>query len=206
MKARLAWAGGGFVLVALLVYRFLTRVPSPDVAPVAAPVAPAAAPAPAPSASPTTLEPLAAVFPFVPAAPGPVAAGGPGATPPPPAAAAPILTLAPAPADEPEDEAPPVAAVPAPVALVTEAADADEGSADVDPDERIEALRRKLDEARGGAGAAEPPLDDRRRSVHDVGRSAAEAMRRTVERPLQPEDAAAPVQPPVPGDDDPVTG
>ena len=68
MKARLAWAGGGFVLVALLVYRFLTRVPSPDVAPVDAPAAPAVVrtPAPAPSEPPTALEPLAPVFPFVP--------------------------------------------------------------------------------------------------------------------------------------------
>lgn len=196
MKARLAWAGGGFVLVALLVYRFLTRVPSPDVAPGDAPgaavaaaaactPAPAAAPAPAPGALPTALGPLAPVFPFV---PGPVAVG-PEAPPP---AAAPVLTLAPAPADEPEDEAQP-------------GGEAD-GSAEVDPDERIEALRRKLEEARGGAAAGEPPLDDRRRSVHDVGRSAAEAMRRTVERPSRPEDAVAPAEPPVPGDDGPVTG
>jgi len=188
VKARLAWAGGGFVLVALLVHRFLTRVPSPDVVPVDAPVAPPVTPpvvrtpAPAPSEPPTALEPLAPVFPFVPHAAA--------ATPPPPPVA-PILTLAPAPAEEPEDETAP-------------AGEAD-GSADIDPDERIEALRRKLEEARGGAAAGEPPLDDRRRSVHDAGRSAAEAMRRTVERPARPEDAAAPAEPPFPADDGPAT-
>ena len=186
MKARLAWAGGGFVLVALLVYRFLTRVPSPDVAPGDAPVAPPVVrtPAPAPSEPPTALEPLAPVFPFV-----PHAAAAAATQPPPPVA--PILTLAPAPAEEPEDETAP-------------AGEAD-GSADIDPDERIEALRRKLEEARGGAAADEPPLDDRRRSVHDAGRSAVEAMRRTVERPARPEDAAAPAEPPVPGDNGPAT-
>lgn len=58
-----------------------------------------------------------------------------------------------------------------------------------DPDERIEALRRKLEAARETA-PAEPPLDERRRSVHDAGRAAAEEMRRAAERPARGSDAS----------------
>ena len=91
-----------------------------------------------------------------------------------------------------------------------DAADADDAAAaeaaaervtDSDPDERIEALRRKLEAVRetptrespaptsatagpvAPAEPVEPPLDERRRAVHEAGRSAADAMRQAGERP-----------------------
>lgn len=142
MKARLAWACGGFALVALVVYRFLTRVPTPVAAPAAA--------------APCTGTDSVAGAPPVPAA---------APAEPRPVAPSPTLSLAPEP-----DE----------------------------PDERVEALRRKLDEARGVTRGEEPPLDDRRRSVHDAGRAAAETMRRTTLRsvPSEPVPAAPAGEPP----------
>ena len=151
MKARLAWACGGFVLVALVVYRFLTRVPTPVAAPAAA--------------APCTGADSVAASPPAPAAAPPE---------PRPAAPSPTLSLAPEP-DEPDE--------------------LDEPD---EPDERVEALRRKLDEARDGTPGEEPPLDDRRRSVHDAGRAAAETMRRTTLRsvPSEPAPAAPAGEPP----------
>lgn len=89
-----------------------------------------------------------------------------------------------------------------PVEPVAAAAAAAEDVTAGDPDERIEALRRKLEAARetsaretpapasepaAFAAPAEPPLDERRRAVHDAGRSAADAMRQAGERPGRPE-------------------
>ena len=148
MKARLAWACGGFVLVALVVYRFLTRVPTPVAAPAAA--------------APCT---------------------GAGSV----AGAPPAPTAAPA---EPRPAAP--------SSTLSLAPELDELDEPDEPDERVEALRRKLDEARDGTPGEEPQLDDRRRSVHDAGRAAAETMRRTTLRsvPSEPAPAAPAGEPP----------
>ena len=154
MRSRLAWAIGGFVLVALVVYRFLTRAAGPE---------PVSAPVPAPAAETTSEAPVAG------------------------------------------SEAP-----------ETPADDAEQDSAPGNPDERIRALRQKLEEAREAPPArspgepaprpAEAPLDDRRRAVHEAGRGAADAMRRAAERrdgtvppgtarPGDPAGPAAPVDP-----------
>lgn len=170
MRSRLAWAIGGFVLVALVVYRFLARVPAP------APDAAAAAEGESPAA-----------------------AGG----------------------DEaPEEASEASEAAPEPASEAATAVARDD-VAPGDPDERIRALRRKLEEAREApplapepaeprlvpesasscpAEPVEPPLDDRRQAVHEAGRSAADAMRRAAERRDRPEPPPGTADPAAPAD------
>jgi hypothetical protein len=170
VRTRLAWAFGGFVVFALVVYRFLTRGPAPAAAEQAAgAAATAAATAAAGDAAPEQSGPAAAE----PVAEEPVAA--PSGT---------------AVAGDETDASDGAAA---------DASDDDDDQVPGDPDERVAELRRKLELAREAEGQpapsvhtreadspaapSEPPLDDRRRAVHDAGRTAAETMRRTADDP-----------------------
>lgn len=183
--------------MALVVYRFLTRVPGVQTVPPAAEGAQSLAAEPAPAEpTPVAAEPVAPAHGAVPEAA--VEA---------PAADGPAGEVAVAEPDGPEEGAATAAMSPVdalarawarhaesapgegedavePLSEEDELGDPEDEAA-ADPDERIEALRRKLQEARE-TSAAEPPVDERRRSVHDAGRSAVEAMRRAAGRPARP--------------------
>ena len=198
MRARLAWLVGGFVLVALVVHRLLNRgvqtvEPLPGEAPVAAAPAPAEAAAPAPDApveEPPPADVAAAQEVWAAEMAELHEAAGPSEEIDHDALVAELTEGLAAAAADPGPAADDPAAGTAPAGDAGEDEDEDDDVAEGDPDERIEALRRKLEEARSGSAPGEPPLDDRRRSVHDAGRAALDAMRRAAERPPRGSDPA----------------